>query len=1311
MLFAFNSRAQIQLACNDHIQVSLDENCFFTVNLDMLLEAPPLDTTCLIIEIYDENGDVIPNNQFNSSHRDLTFDYAVKDTCAVNSCWGSISVEDKLPPQFECNPFDTVWCSQTDYVLQLDTVIEACGTVERIIISDVSVDYPCDSMCAGKRFITYYYVDESGNESNICVKEICFRRATLDTVMMPDDTIFSCSNFIDAMPSRTGVPQVDGYPIYPNSHFCEINCTYSDQILDICPMSYKILRKWTCYDWCSPTGPGNPRIDYQVIKILDEDPPVVYCPTTDLVRDTIGTDVWSCTGTTVLPEPHILLPGQPIVDSAAVYILSECSEVTYSVRHVPAANPLDCTPEAAVPSTRNVRYDRALDRWIAFDLPLGCNWFYYLFEDECGNQSECSFDIYVRDDVPPIPVCDEHTVVTLNDRGLAKVWAPTFDDGSEDNCGIDSMDVRRMTPGCDSLWSDFKPYVLFCCEDLGGPIMVEFRVWDAAGNSNTCMVEVTVNDKEAPKMIPPPDITVDCRFDFDTSDLSVFGKVVIDESWRKPIVIKDPNYAPDYYVGLDGWAWDNCEDIDITEVATFNLVCGVGTITRRFTATDPGGLFVTRVQTITFTDNNPFGYEDIKWPPNVTIYGCLKIDTDTSKTGVPGYMNVDCARPAATWKDQLFTQVPDACYKIERTWTVVDWCAFDLGRREWQWTYKQLIKVTDTVAPVFNSCEKVLFCDDAAYKSNGECLGEVDLSPDVQDACTAFDNLNIRYRIDLYTTGTFGSWTPGNRITGDYPVGEHTVMWEVSDGCGNTTRCTQVFEVKDCKKPTPYCRNGIITVLMENVGSITIWASDFNVGSFDNCTDTADLKYSFTPNVNDIYRTYTCDSLNGQSTLRRTIRMYVTDECGNQDFCETTIEIQDNGKCASNNLAIITGKVTDEYNSPVEDVAVRLLDGQNGGLIRQVNTNEFGEYSIPNVIHGKDYVISPLLDEDHLNGVSTRDLNFIHKELLGKEKMSSAYKRLAADANYTLSMTAGDIAEIRKLILGLNAKYTNNLSWRFMPADYVMGDVDHPWGVPEEKRFSNIQGNKANVDFIAMKIGDVDNSAELTRFGNGGGTRSAGEYEMTYEVIELGGDRYKVDFYGDKAYAISGLQMTLNLDEQVELLDVQAGWMQVTSGNFGDQALEENMLTFSWSGLDGIDRDEDRLMSLIVKGQAALNDLYVSSDITRAEAYDEFEDLLSVRLAPKTTTQEGQFALMQNVPNPFTGSTSISFTLPTPQDFVLSFYDPSGRVVKQIEGFGSKGENTIEVSESDFGQNVGSVIFYQLDTEEQSATRKLIILK
>ena len=112
----------------------------------------------------------------------------------------------------------------------------------------------------------------------------------------------------------------------------------------------------------------------------------------------------------------------------------------------------------------------------------------------------------VVDDLPPVAICDQRTVVTLSGDGFAKLFANSLDNGSIDNCTLDSFAVRRMTNSC-SLDTSFREYVELCCEDVGDTVMVSFMAVDEYGNSNTCMVQVIVQDKLPPVIVPPTDIS------------------------------------------------------------------------------------------------------------------------------------------------------------------------------------------------------------------------------------------------------------------------------------------------------------------------------------------------------------------------------------------------------------------------------------------------------------------------------------------------------------------------------------------------------------------------------------------------------------------------------------------------------------------------------------------------------------------------------------------------------------------------------------------------------------------------------------
>ena len=88
------------LTCNDHIQISIDEDCESVVLSGMILEGEVFGDDNYIVIIIDENGDTIPNATLTAEHVGQTFTVKVLSECSGNSCWGTISVEDKLPPHY-----------------------------------------------------------------------------------------------------------------------------------------------------------------------------------------------------------------------------------------------------------------------------------------------------------------------------------------------------------------------------------------------------------------------------------------------------------------------------------------------------------------------------------------------------------------------------------------------------------------------------------------------------------------------------------------------------------------------------------------------------------------------------------------------------------------------------------------------------------------------------------------------------------------------------------------------------------------------------------------------------------------------------------------------------------------------------------------------------------------------------------------------------------------------------------------------------------------------------------------------------------
>jgi len=91
-----------------------------------------------------------------------------------------------------------------------------------------------------------------------------------------------------------------------------------------------------------------------------------------------------------------------------------------------------------------------------------------------------------------------------------------------------------------------------------------------------------------------------------------------------------------------------------------------------------------------------------------------------------------------------------------------------------------------------------------------------------------------------------------------------------------------------------------------------------------------------------------------------------------------------------------------------------------------------------------------------------------------------------------------------------------------------------------------------------------------------------------------------------------------------------------------------------------------------------------------------------------------EFALLQNVPNPFNPVTSIQYRLPEQAHVLLSVYDILGRKVRTLVNE-TRDSGTYSVrwnGTTDSGEAVGSGVYiYELTTPQFISTRKMIIIK
>jgi len=653
------SNAQCSLTCNDLVNIALDDDCQVEVEPDMILEGGGCPNGNLVVEM-KINGAWVPA-VVTSNHLNQTIQTRVRDLISGNYCWGYIFVEDHLAPQLVCTNI-TLTCGITTYTPQYlenelgiaeayPDVIENCGNATLSHV-DQYFDLGCNGTINGLSNISAYVrrtwtaVDQNSNSSS-CTQFIYFQRRNVNQVLFPADITISCEN-PDADPSITGSPYINDFgqqwPLYPQNSFCELNVVYSDQILPICDGTHKILRTWTVLDWCLPTTPNppfsNPKYYIQLIKVEDSQGPIVDCPE-DM---TVNTNPWDCESDLDLPD---------------VLIEDACSRIK-SIQANYSVNGVGQTLNGTIENFSGNNYwhpDTLGVLGYANNLQLGTTVVTYTVHDDCNNQSTCQFNITVADETPPTAVCDEFTQVSLGNNGMILVNASTFDDGSYDNCSPKVyFKARRMDAnGCQPN-NRFDDQVKFCCEDIGDTITVIFRVYDfqppvgevslefGEWNANDCMVQVFVDDKLKPTCNPPAHANVSCQ-----------------------------SFDPTLWAYGFATATDNCCVDTITEtrnITLFDTVCNRGTITRTFRAQDCGGQTSTCTQRVVVNYNQNYY---VRFPNDVIVTTC----DGTGNFGEPSFFGEDCEMLGVSHTDLIFTVVPDACFKNERTWTIINWCTYN----------------------------------------------------------------------------------------------------------------------------------------------------------------------------------------------------------------------------------------------------------------------------------------------------------------------------------------------------------------------------------------------------------------------------------------------------------------------------------------------------------------------------------------------------------------------------------------------------------------------------------------------------------
>jgi hypothetical protein len=1305
-------------------------------------------------------GDV-NNTDFNfSGLLNVEHMFVVYNPLTGNQCMGSFVAEDKMIPQIDCGDEITVACYEaTPYIEPL--VDDNCDNW----FLDYS-DEIVDNGCADYTFTVYRtwtVFDMNNGLSNSCVQVINKTRADLADLVWPLNW--------DAVPGNNDMIECNsGYPVdgYGNPHpdftgwpggvspECGTIEVFYNDVNYTSNCGPKILREWTVIDDCTATIETH----IQIIRITDTTAPT-FMDGEDLVANTKG---YVCNADFVIPDIMHLEDNcdpfpQWFATTNAGFIVGDenfngfvDADETWTVLGVPVGEYELCY--TAVDWCGNM-YTSCVTLTVAdFVPPIPV----------CEQYKQVSLT----------PLGDARVFAEDFDSGsfdnCGPVWFKVLR-GYEYN----NNNELQYDGGCEGLNGDDNPFasgnqvwfdddVFFCCEDLGldhpDGIMVTLRVFDVDpgpgpvnpqrmyspngdlyGRYNDCWSVVEIECK-IPPLVTAPDLEVSCEANLDpyvNTDLY-------------PNIVSVCGYEATY------------EDSDKR-----GDVC-TGYIQRTWTVTGCEKT-VTKVQRIYLTATEPFDPCTISFPADETNIVCPDNNGDP---GYPTWEENPCNIVTAEIVNiDTFNFVDGACHKIVVDWAVVDWCVYEpntgaednvdavRNRRlvcnelveDGYYRYTQILMVTDIYAPEIEVEDQCIATTTGCYAEN------VVLEAFASDSCNVDEKFWWKYIVTNmdtwetvqysynYTptplTGKKGSKSKDNldktadgriSILDPLPMGNYRVEWTVGDGCGNATSTYQYFTVADKKPPTPLLVD-ISTALMSN-GMIELTARFFDKGacndqclaSYDACSDV--IYFTFTPMLPAIDNTWKFDIANGvyyfnpetgQEANRNAylagtahswdpfmntagkifdcddapavnVDVYVWDEfalneeCndGNYDFATILLNLNDDGDCPDGLPYVVSGMITDNNSGDgITNVEVS-IDKEGATEYPKYANTDAGAYAFD--VNNGNYTVTPQKRDDYLNGVTTLDLVLIQKYLLGLITLEGD-DLIAADANANGGVSAADLLALRGLILGIDSELANNDSWVFVPGSA---------GV-------SVDGADEIVNFGGIKVGDVNGSANALE------PRNANTINFVLDEANVEAGLVEVAFTAENFTNVYGGQLTLNVNGMT-YAGVEAGAINVSDANFG--AVREGIITMSFDIAEGTSVSNGTVLFTLkleaTQAGTLSNMISASSDVTTAEVYTT--ENLNINNIDVTFrgAETVAFELFQNEPNPFAESTVIGFNLAEAGNYTLTVFDVTGKVVKVVAGDGQKGYNSERLDRNDISSGV---MYYQLESGEYTATKKMIIIE
>ena len=300
----------------------------------------------------------------------------------------------------------------------------------------------------------------------------------------------------------------------------------------------------------------------------------------------------------------------------------------------------------------------------------------------------------------------------------------------------------------------------------------------------------------------------------------------------------------------------------------------------------------------------------------------------------------------------------------------------------------------------------------------------------------------------------------------------------------------------------------------------------------------------------------------------------------------------------------------------------------------------------------------------------------MQRHILNTQLLSSAYKIISADVNSSSSVTNLDIVLTKSLILGNSSSFPGTNFWKFVNADYVFSNPQAPFPYENSRAYS-AASNLVDQDFIALKLGDVNNSWNPAVAKN----FSSQQVVFSLPIKEANlNDIVEFPLSVSQFDHISGYQFSLSWNPQkLEFIDATDGLL---NNSFGINKTANGSLSGLWctEDLNGTSLSDASVLAnfrfKVKEVSEVVNEIQFIATPTALESYDQNLsqlDMLTMNGGVIKAQNTGIIEngntpyLYPNKPNPFNNITFIPFYTPTACNISIHIYNLLGVEIKSFE--------------------------------------------